>query len=793
MKVVLSGMLILLTMLMNGRPQTEEPQLEMLKEYVSVSNVELILRVMLDGKPLGGFNKEDFRLLENGKECHINGFFELKKRMKPDSGMQQESSKAAGRLFLLFFWATQGESEIKVHLDHFFKTVYSPRDRVLLVSNDHQVDIRSPDQVETGRTEFETRLKEEIDKKQAQWNSLHRDLSFEIDQMIRMVRLNRDAADVSGYLNAFTSKYAQFMKEIGYMTQNLGYSKIDQMAEDLKRIASTKWALIFFENTRVPMVDIISLKSEVENVIICDDDGLMISSWFKNLVGIEIGMAQVGAQFKVFETLRSRFIQSDTVFHYLAMDTASTAKANKADEDQLIAFKPIPSSWENILKTISRVSGGQVGSIKSDPTALDSLFELDDISYRITYVPMDNKKKKDRKIQMLLKKPRPGINSSNLIYGKHIEMDETPAVRIEGISHQQNTLNLNLVGYYPIITPMGPRGHLQLQVMGKTGPNDPIQLYSADVESSGLLEIPLKLDKVGVWDLYVSVTDAMTQLKDIKKYRMMHNVVTERPTDDHAADAGEAGLGTLLVKSAEYSERLKKAALHFFCTERVSEKIGTSIKTSRYKKWEYDYQIVLQDGKLSETRDLAKAKKKKKNGESDSLETLYKSHYSFFLPATFMALERQSDYIYTLLGTERLQSRKTKKISALPRKSGIGLPAGQLWIDESDGSVLQIRLDPKTIVGFQHRYKLAEQNRKTIDITDTHQYYKRFNGMQFPSSTLITEQQVYKDLPSGGAYTTNQYLAHRFESALYSVHYVYENFRFFDVQTNERITGWVED
>jgi len=770
----------------------EEPQAEPdkpLQEYVSVTNVELVLRVVKDGQTLGGFRKEDFRLLENGSERRINGFFELRKKMIPDKKEKETTAGEPGRLFLLMFWATQEQTEIKAHLDRFFKDIYMPSDRVILTGNQIQMEIGSPDQVTTTTEAFASQLQKEISGKHNHWQTLHRDISHEIDRMLENIRLNRNTGEVKGHLNDFTEKYARLMKEVETMTRGIDFRQMEKMSESLRDIHASKWALLFFEPQRIPMVNITDLKSEVEKAIICDDDGTMVSGWFKQLVEIEMNMAKMGNQYSLFEKLRSQFIQADTIFHFLMLDTPSTARMSKADENELISFKPVSSSWETIMKSISRITGGQVTDIKADPSALTPLFEQEDISYLITYVPGDSRNT-DRKIELVLATPRPDLDKQNLIYGKRIELEKTPSVQIDRISHFQNALFVTCSNYYPIYTSKGTRGHLHARVEGRLGKDEYMELFNGDVECENTFEIPMTIDRSGSWELKVEVTDHMTQLRSDKTYTLPYFAQVEQTQE---SEDRSPEMKTLLRRSAVYSEKLKKAALKFFCTETVTEKVATTIKTNRHKKWKYDYQIVLQDGKLSETRTEEKSRKKNKN-EKVMLKTLYKSFYSFFLPATFMSEDRQGEYVYSFIDKDRMQKRATFHITAVPKNPASGLPGGELWIDEEDGSVLQIKLDPTTLSGFKNRYRLAEQREKVLTITDTHQYFTRFNGMRFPTSTFISEQQTLKNLPGNYRVPTKyHHLLERFEPTVYTVYFEYTDFRFFDINTDEKITGWVEE
>jgi len=130
-------------------------------------------------------------------------------------------------------------------------------------------------------------------------------------------------------------------------------------------------------------------------------------------------------------------------------------------------------------------------------------------------------------------------------------------------------------------------------------------------------------------------------------------------------------------------------------------------------------------------------------------------------------------------------------IRARPNDLKAELPSGELWVDSEEGSVLMIQLDPHAVTGFLNRSNLIKKNRRTAAITDTHHYFKLFKDIRFPTSTLIQEKQTHNEkIPFTPM--LKHYAVYR-QPTVYSVEFQYQKYQFFDVQSDERITGWVED
>ena len=82
-------------------------QQEIEREYVQVLNIEMLVRVMKDGRPLAGLKKEEFSLFENGRKQDVNGFIEVHRSITPTEtkaeAKVEEKKESPGRLFPALF------------------------------------------------------------------------------------------------------------------------------------------------------------------------------------------------------------------------------------------------------------------------------------------------------------------------------------------------------------------------------------------------------------------------------------------------------------------------------------------------------------------------------------------------------------------------------------------------------------------------------------------------------------------------------------------------------------------
>ena len=146
--------------------QDREPTKDRIVEKVSVTNVEVPVRVLYKGKPVKGLKKEDFIVFENKKRVDINGFF-IKSKKITLTGKEQVTvpgQKAKPRAFVLVFSITDFNPNLEKAVDHLFANVLRSNDRLMIFANDTVVT--HPD-ISDGRTikqQLLTYLREESRK-----------------------------------------------------------------------------------------------------------------------------------------------------------------------------------------------------------------------------------------------------------------------------------------------------------------------------------------------------------------------------------------------------------------------------------------------------------------------------------------------------------------------------------------------------------------------------------------------------------------------------------------------------
>jgi hypothetical protein len=247
----------------------------------------------------------------------------------------------------------------------------------------------------------------------------------------------------------------------------------------------------------------------------------------------------------------------------------------------------------------------------------------------------------------------------------------------------------------------------------------------------------------------------------------------------------------LLVKAAAYAEKLKKAAFHFICRESVTENVfspdsgGNRMLATTRTYWIYDYQIIARDGKIAESRVLLERNGEKLRQANAKLETIFQSSFSFYMPVTMLAREKQRLYQYRLLGKEKIDKTNVWHIAAV-RRSPRQIPWGEIWVREEDGIVLKIQIDQTSIVGFEKLAQKAVDQGLLPEITTIHEYSLEKDGMYFPCKTTFIDRYnsfgaaLNKKVIPAGTETTGSDLSASDHSRTY---FEFRDYQFFSVAT----------
>lgn len=248
-------------------------------------------------------------------------------------------------------------------------------------------------------------------------------------------------------------------------------------------------------------------------------------------------------------------------------------------------------------------------------------------------------------------------------------------------------------------------------------------------------------------------------------------------------------LNQILKKCALYCSKLEQSVFHFYCREEVFERLYyfDSYPAFNYKqeemlrRFDYEYQVIRDKEQIKERRKPLRIDKIPfRHSQSRLKPFLFSHHYLIFGPISLLGERWQPLYKYSILKEELEGGEKIVVIEALPlNMREPALHFGKILVKVSDGSVVGIEWNPKSIRNFQF---LLEQN-KQLSISSRISFFLELNvaknGIHFPGRCRV--KWILENIDK-------KYIkanARKNGIALTGVvtDIVYKNYKFFSVQT----------
>ncbi len=261
----------------------------------------------------------------------------------------------------------------------------------------------------------------------------------------------------------------------------------------------------------------------------------------------------------------------------------------------------------------------------------------------------------------------------------------------------------------------------------------------------------------------------------------------------------------ILQGAADYCERLKQSAFHFYCRETISEvhnslsrvdlqSLNVTLETqkrqpdrildqlrtqakSQAKKCEFGYRLFKQGNNIKEERDyISSSDEIKVRGDQVITANAFFAERTVFGPVTILDSSRQENFDIRFVEFAEYKNRPAVVIEALPKKPA-ETPGvyGKIWIARGDFSVLKIEANPQSIRGFDKLLAFAKKLNTKLHLTLETEFDEIYKGLRFPTKVRMSEK--YK----GGPIILQYQDSWGWERTV--TEFLYTDYQFFDVQT----------
>jgi hypothetical protein len=719
------------------------------REYVEVVNVSLVVRALKKGQPVAGLQQKDFTLYENGKPRTLTSFQEIRRKVGQHTGdessrIEEKTTPAPvtkNRLFFFYFHISEPDTKIPETLDYFFRQVYRKGDYALLMVGDRLFRISDRSRVKPVLASFDTLLTKLTEKKRRAKQKMADHLERLTLEFIE--EINKDRSMLMPNLDMFVSRFKMVRQEYQQSNISLVEENLKAIVASLKKIDIEKWGFVFYQQEKQPSLRASGIRArKVSRVQMFE-----IQRYLEEQIGPKVSSQQ---SVQTIRSFQQAFIEANITLHLLLSNPTSLGKQDSNYLRHTVAH----TDWQQAFRNISQASGGDTIVDNNFQESLVQAVEREDVFYRITYAPAtEGKERRNIRIQTKL----PGIK---LLYHRKVVVSPADKIAVDLFSFNHPLLEFTVKNYHQFFDGSRLYGDIELKITSVDSKNNRRSFEKILAPAKEEMAISMNLDfpTGGDYNLIIEANDRQTsRTATVNKkitvpksnYQLEPVLVTE--TSEGMNDMVDQDLlDSLLKKSAQYCQKLKKATFHFTCTEEVIDSYWLGGDILRDNHYFYNYRIIREeDGKLDEDRKLKPEsmeliEKRRKElgiaGDRQILLTNFFSVYPFLTPVSMLAEENQSKYRYRLLRTEAIAGKTLYKVSVEPKQEGImekDSNYGIVWIDEEDGSVYKIQLDPDSLNGVETLKKVARQKRNRLKVLDVHSYEVKRSGIRFPSRTEI--------------------------------------------------------
>jgi hypothetical protein len=273
----------------------------------------------------------------------------------------------------------------------------------------------------------------------------------------------------------------------------------------------------------------------------------------------------------------------------------------------------------------------------------------------------------------------------------------------------------------------------------------------------------------------------------------------------HQRTVSEEELNHILQGAADYCQRLKQSAFHFYCREKIVETrtplspdtasiphISTdtqakatntalrqvrNIAHTKVKEFLFGYRLIKQGNRIKEEREwISSADNKKVNRDQVVKTNVFFSEKAVFAPLTILDRSRQDKYNFQFIHYDQQNGRPAAVIEALPKDPvETATIYGILWIDREDFSLLKIKADPRSIKSYKKLKELAGDLHTKLNLSLEIDFNFQQQGIRFPTKVNFLEH--YK----GGRIIYNNHGPEGWKRI--RARFDYSDYQFFAVQT----------
>ncbi len=429
-----------------------------IKEGVTVTNIEIPVRVFLKGEIVDNMKKGDFELFINGKKRSIAGFSTTRKRLEEqDIELKETEDEHPPRYFIMALSVTNYSPEIKKGVNYVLDKVLRDNDILLVFINNTSKFFKNVKDRENIRSEVSKYIESESIKAHGNMVLYFKKIEQESYFTKFKLMLRQDSARGGGpekpiyFINDFLRNYITIWKDYKRRYLMPDVETYYKFSEHLKNLKIEKWVISFFQ---VEMFPEIVFSGEMSRIIRALVYNWQVSEDIEEVTFSRIISRQLSEVQKAMniadgfptEQVSKIFTKVGATFHSIFIP--STLSTFSKD----MRYRQISSDLENNLRSLTKKTGGELVSSKDLEKAMDRIMKKQDIFYVLTYAPVDGEKLENVKIKVNNKKYKLSYDDNTRLPFSNAELSpdkklKAPEVVISDLKFKKKKLSFSMSGY----------------------------------------------------------------------------------------------------------------------------------------------------------------------------------------------------------------------------------------------------------------------------------------------------------------------------------------------------------
>lgn len=413
----------------------ERPQ-----ERVTVTAVEIPVRILQKGEVVKGLTREDFEIYENDIKQEITAFEVVSRKIA--APIDKRETKLKKRIFILIFNVFDYNDAVGEGIDYFFTHIFRPGDQILIITENTILNIEKGKNL----TEVIQGLKETLKRYKiistGQILKAYKDLDYEGDRLLASMRSLQEGALGSNWAQGvlrFYQNYERIWKE--YRRQFIApeIELYRSLIRRVKHMEGEKWALCFQQREMFPKLRSMGpLDYEIRQAIETPSNDQMVTTLQRMVRSKQMELNKLFDVSSVLpvEVLKNLFMEANISFHLILFRSSRTMISKDFELEE------VSQDHEDCFRQISHSTGGRTAFSNRIIAAVQEASEFEDYHYVLVYSPKGKPPDQERNIEVKVKD-----RNVEVIHLKRIPEATTPPIRLFDFKARRRSLSFSLTDY----------------------------------------------------------------------------------------------------------------------------------------------------------------------------------------------------------------------------------------------------------------------------------------------------------------------------------------------------------